>query len=142
LTLVHAMIVGGSHIDHADVLRAGVLDAERTAPSSSGGERHVGSSEGRPRRLRFVAQTELVTDVVVEVGHPQGILPTLSTSSRLEDRCASRSSSSVGSRDRIRSSRPTGRARATGRPRLARHRAGGPTLAFVLDARLSLAGRQ
>ena len=40
LTLVHAMVVGGSHIDHADVLRSGgtsrVLPHRVMAPSTLG----------------------------------------------------------------------------------------------------------
>ena len=40
LTLVHAMAAGGSHIDHADILRSGatqsVLDHRVMAPSTSG----------------------------------------------------------------------------------------------------------
>jgi hypothetical protein len=72
LTLVHAIVAGGSHIDHADVLRAGatqaVLDHRVMAPSTLG-------TFLRAFTFGHVRQLEAVVGKVLERAWAQGAGP-------------------------------------------------------------------
>jgi hypothetical protein len=72
LTLVHAIVAGGSHIDHADMLRCGatqtVLDHRVMAPSTLG-------TFLRAFTFGHVRQLEAVVGKVLERAWAQGGRP-------------------------------------------------------------------